>query len=230
MRTLASLPGLAAAAVLLSSCQTSSTPAHMQTHYQRVGAVQSGVVNGDLAQAKDAARWVAEHERIEGLPATGAPFVTQMQTAAAEVARAGTTAEAALATARMGATCGSCHRATNANYRVAVITQPERSPSAATSRMLGHYWAADRMWEGLVVPSDTSWQAGAHLLADPARYENLLSVPAARASEVQALAAQLRTLGQRAAAASGQADRSAIYGEVLATCNGCHQMLNVRVR
>lgn len=230
MRIIFSIPGIACAAILVSSCHSGGTPQHMQSHYQRVGVVQSSVVVGDLAQAKDAARWVAEHERLESVPQNAMTYVEQMQAAAGEVAQAGTTPEAALATARMGATCGNCHRATNAGYRVAVITQPEQSPSAATTRMLGHFWAADRLWDGLVVPSDTSWTAGARVLADPARYESLLNAPSARQADVLTLATQLRTLGTRAMAASGQAERSTIYGEMLATCNGCHQLLSVRVR
>jgi cytochrome c553 len=151
-----------------------------------------------------------------------------MRTAAGDVARAGTLPDAALATGRMGATCGSCHQATRAGVRIPVVTTPEAGASTPSSRMRAHYWAADRMWEGLIGPSDEAWLAGARILADTAAWTASLAT-AARAADARVLAAQLQVLGRRALAASGQTDRAAIHGEALATCSGCHSLLNVQV-
>jgi hypothetical protein len=228
MPNLAQFTGLAAAAVLLS-CRAANPSDHMRAHYQRAGVVQAKVVRGDLVQAKDAARWVAEHEQATGMPPAAAPFVGQMRDAAGEVARAGTLSEAALATGRMGATCGSCHQATNAGVRIAVVTAPEQGAGPASGRMKAHYWGAERLWDGLVGPSDESWLAGAGAIADSAGWNAVFALTGARATDARVLAGQLQTLGRRALAARGQGDRAAIHGEVLATCNGCHSLLNVQV-
>jgi cytochrome c553 len=96
--------------------------------------------------------------------------------------------------------------------------------------MLQHFWGADRMWDGLIAPSDTSWRAGAQALADPAAYEPLLGAAGTRQGDAQTLAASLRALGARASGAASQDEREAVYGEVLATCTGCHQLLGVTIR
>jgi hypothetical protein len=86
------------------------------------------------------------------------------------------------------------------------------------------------MWEGLIGPSDAAWNSGAQLLAESSGYVNQMgAVSVTRARDVENLAGQLRALGQRGRAVTSQNDRAAVYGEVLATCNGCHQLANVDI-
>jgi cytochrome c553 len=202
----------------------------MWTHYQRVGAAQSSVVLGDLDGVRASARWLAGHADTAGMPPAALPWASRMQAVARDGGEAGSLQDAAFVVARMGATCGSCHVAAVAGPRIAVITQPESSPAAVTDRMLQHFWGADRMWDGLVAPSDTSWRAGAQALADPAAYEPLLGAVATRLDDARSLAASLRALGVRAERAASQAEREAVYGDVLAACTGCHQLLGVTIR
>jgi cytochrome c553 len=202
----------------------------MWTHYQRVGVAQSDVILGDLDGVRGAARWLAAHADTAGLPARALPWADSLRAVARDAARAASLRDAALAVSRMGATCGSCHLASGAGPRIAVVSRPESSAVAVTDRMLQHFWGADRLWDGLVAPSDTSWREGARALADPASYEPLLGAAGERAGDARVRAAALRALGARAIGAATQDARAQVYGEVLATCVECHQLLGVAIR
>jgi cytochrome c553 len=199
----------------------------MWTHFQRVGEVQSAVIRGDLAGTRSAATWIADHEEVQGLPAASAPFVTEMKGYAQEVAQAEHVLEAALGTGRMASACGSCHRSAEKGPRFNVVSRPETGTGPVTTQMLKHIWAADRMWDGLIGPSDSSWTAGAIAMADITEYERGLSATSGNADDVRALARRARDLSTRAAMASTQNARGEIYGEFLATCAACHQMMGV---
>jgi cytochrome c553 len=93
--------------------------------------------------------------------------------------------------------------------------------------MLGHLWGADRMWEGLIVPSDVSWNNGvAKLAGDPLQPESL-SDHAEYADDLQAQALRVHELAAQGREAAGQEERALIYGEFIATCAECHQMLGI---
>ena len=88
--------------------------------------------------------------------------------------------------------------------------------------MVRHIWAADRMWEGLVGPSEEAWLAGAEALSEtgPALAEAFrASLPAGVLAgfleEVNALANQAITSNERG-------ERPGIYGRILDACHRCH--------
>ena len=90
--------------------------------------------------------------------------------------------------------------------------------------MARHQWAADRLWEGLIAPSDQSWLNAA---------EVLLEVPLALAGtqgteQTRALTERVHSLGHQARSAARSSDRVRIYGEILGTCADCHQRLRVQ--
>jgi hypothetical protein len=71
----------------------------------------------------------------------------------------------AAATGQMRGTCGSCHTASNSGPRVRIGGDPPTGVGELANRMIEHLWDADRILEGLIGPSDTSWNAGATGLA-----------------------------------------------------------------
>jgi cytochrome c553 len=84
-----------------------------------------------------------------------------------------------------------------------------------------HAWAADRMWEGLIAPSDAAWHEGVSELA---------TVPSKAPKEQPALAPEfvrelreVRALGAEARRAHDASGRAALYARVLTTCAGCHE-------
>jgi cytochrome c553 len=122
---------------------------------------------------------------------------------------------------RMAIACGQCHEATAGGPRFVVTAGPAQgSPTA--QQMIFHLWAADRMWEGLVGPSEKSWVAGAEALRDAWDTSPLL-LPASSTADGQALpVAEMRRLAQEALSATPAEARATVYGKVLTTCKGCH--------
>lgn len=90
-------------------------------------------------------------------------------------------------------------------------------------RMDRHALAAELMWEGLIAPSDSAWQAGA---------TELLQAPVAAPSSQPALSKDVaaglrgvRQLALRASKASSADEREVVYSELLSACSDCHQRL-----
>jgi mono/diheme cytochrome c family protein len=198
----------------------------MQEHFAQAKAIQEGVINGDLEAVKTAAQWVAEHQTPEGLPEGWEPYVAAMKEAAQEAAAATEVSAAAMPAATIAENCGSCHLAVGARPLRVLPPEPPQDP-ATVPHMLGHLWGADRMWEGLIVPSDVSWSNGvAPLAGDPLQPESLTD-HAEYADSVRALALRVHELAAEGRTAEGQEARAVIYGEFIATCAECHQMLGI---
>src|SRR5262245_53079650 len=74
----------------------------------------------------------------------------------------------ALALANTAAVCGQCHAAAGSgpSFPEADDADAELGLSDTLGdRMERHAWAANRMWEGLIAPSDSAWRAGSAELA-----------------------------------------------------------------
>jgi len=200
--------------------------AHMQEHFTQAKAIQEAVIDGDLEGLKTAAEWLASHEAAEGLPDGWEPYITEMQSAARRALEATDVNVAALAAATIAENCGSCHLAVGARPLLVLGSEVPQDP-ATVPHMLGHLWGADRMWEGLIVPSDVSWANGvAPLAGDPLQPESL-SDHAEYADDLRALAIRVHELAAAGRDAEGQEARATIYGEFIATCAECHQMLGI---
>lgn len=197
------------------------------THYEGVDALQRALIGGDLSGTRAQALRVAASPPVAGLPDYAAQYVTAMQSYATAVAEAPDIPEAAVATARMGAMCGVCHAAVERGPRTTVTAGPMPSDSVR-SQMALHLWSLQRMWDGLVIPSDRAWTHGALGLNSAPHYQHHVARNGVSGEAADTLAARLFALGQRAALA-GHNDRVTIYGEFLATCASCHQRYRVRL-
>jgi cytochrome c553 len=215
--------------LLLTACARQPGRSRMWAHYQRVGAVQSAVVAGDLHIAQAAAYWVARNRLTENLPEHAGPYVESMRTAARAVANAPSLDEAAIATARMGAACGACHTALQRGPHFAAgPNAPPPSDTSVADQMTLHLWVLARMWDGLTGPSDGSWTHGALALNATPRYQSHITRAVRERAIGDSLARRLYVLGQQAVMA-GPGDRVVIYGELLGTCARCHQHYRVRL-
>ena len=194
----------------------------MAEHFSRAASVKNAVIAGDLQASKEDAEWMAKHELSRSLPDRWRPHVQAMQAAAQRVVDATDTATAARATADMGQACGSCHRALGGpKFQVG---SPPAEGSGAAIQMMRHEWAVDRMWEGLIGPSDAAWVKGSEALGGAILIKKALekSVP----PEVESLARKIRDLGEKSRSAAPE-ERAALYGEFLGTCAECHSKLGV---
>ncbi len=200
--------------------------AHMQEHFIQAKAIQEAVIDGDLEGLRSAAQWVADHQAAEGLPEGWEPYIAEIQSAARQALEATDVSTAATAAATIAENCGSCHLAVDARPLLVLGSEPPQDP-ATVPHMLGHLWGADRMWEGLIVPSDVSWANGvAPLAGDPLQPEHLPEM-AEYTDDVRTLAIRVHELAAQGRGAEGQEARAVIYGEFIATCADCHQMLGI---
>lgn len=193
---------------------------HMADHYIRALDVQRAIIAGDLEGAREPATWIAEHATPRSMPKDWGPFTVAMQGAARKVNEAQTLEEAAQHAAEMGKVCGECHAATGAEVPIAAKLDPPKDKDPK-SHMKRHHWAADRLWDGLTVPSNEAWEAGAYMLAEAPLHTIDTE------SEVMKIAEETHALGEKAVAEDNPNARAQILGQFLADCASCHTKLGV---
>ena len=211
-------------AALVASAQDVTIVEHMHDHYDAVLKIQSAIIAGSLEDAREPARWLAEHEAPAGLPARWEEFVNAMRTAARDTLNAQDVVSAASATSHLGLVCGDCHVTNNVSVEFESVDRP---PDTGDPRahMLRHRWAADRMWEGLIGPSDVSWSRGANLLFESPMKPEALGGDAGDEALI-GMSRRIHQLAANATAVSDYAERAGIYAEFLANCAACHQALH----
>ena len=204
--------------------ETLTLGARMHEHDAHGVAMRDAVAHADLDAARREATVLAEL-RVEGVadPAWRAQLGA-MNAAAGRVARAKALSEASSGVAEVARTCGDCHRLGGPSP--STIEPPEYEPGVVAG-MKRHEWAVARLWDGLVIPSDRAWRAGARVLRDaPLRPERLTPgsnpVPAIGELAIAVLATSVHDLGERATVTDASVDRGAVYGELMTTCAACH--------
>lgn len=192
---------------------------HMRDHLAVVARAQEAVVRGQLEEARVQARWLAAQPAHVELDGSAAELATLRAAAEALVAAPDLTA-AATAMARLGGACAACHEARGTMVAFTWEPPPDEDPSLAR-QMLRHQWAAARLWQGVVGPSATLWREGATMLSG-LRLDVGPLASGADADAVKRAVARLRTLASQAARATDTPGRTALYGELLDACVGCH--------
>lgn len=192
---------------------------HMAFHFSEIGRVQAALVRGDLEAAREPARAIWLQTDHPDLPRGVDSPVHDLRRSAHRTASATTLEEAARATGEMGAACARCHHAAGTGPALA-----QEFPPLGTSevdRMARHRWAADRMWEGIIGDDDQVWLAGAQALTD----SPLVPASCPDCAAVQDLARDVHDLGMEARRVDRLQARAGLYGRLLTTCSGCHELL-----
>lgn len=211
------------ASAIVHPADAATLKQHMREHFATVSDLQRAIARGHLDAAKEDARWIAEHEEAPQL-AEWTPFVDEMKKAARDVAAAQDLPSAAAVASRLGRACSRCHEKT----RAVVAFAWEEPPADATSlqaQMKRHQWAAARLWQGLVGPSDDMWREGAQVLASTQLDTFAATGSSAPRGDVSALATRVRELATSASKIQDKDERATIYGELLSTCAGCHSLV-----
>lgn len=196
---------------------------HMDEHYAKAEDMQTAVVLGDLAGARESARWIAEHQETAGLPPSGQASVAEMKKAARAVAEASDVKAAAAGSAQMAVACGTCHASTNARPTFPQSNAPV-SQRRAMGHMLDHKRAVDLMYRGLVEPSDAAWNDGAKALkAAPLKLEYIRS-PSKSPKEAAQFEAETHAIAEKAGAATRPEDRAKVYADLVGGCAECHAL------
>ena len=197
----------------------------MYSHFAAAGDIHAAVVAGDLGEVKEPAAWLAGHD-IPRLPAGSEDYLAELQGFARQVEDASDLEGAAYATGGIVKTCGSCHQKNIAEP----LTKWTGSPQPGwglNAHMTRHAWAAERMWEGLVLPSNEKWDQGAKALKEsPLKPEVAAggSEDVAVLKEVELLEKRCHGIGAKARAATDATERATLYGELLTTCAYCHKL------
>ena len=206
---------------------TPTLPVHMQDHFTQAAKARDAIIAGDLTAMREPAKWLAEHEVSDTLPENWKPHVEDMQNAGELALQAETLDAAAIAISHMAQACGECHQALGGPKFTG--QSPAGEESSTVADMQRHRWAAERMWEGLIGPSQVAWDAGVAALVDAPLHPEAMGEKALP-EEVQALAKQAHEAAKQGQTAQGLEAQATQYAEFLSTCAGCHSALGVQVK
>lgn len=184
----------------------------MSEHYMDVWAIKDAIVDGEVDTVAELAERLADREREADHPASWRPHVRHVVDHAEALVDTAPLDVAAAVVAELGGACGGCHRDLAIEVAFDDTVEPEPDDTAA-GLMRRHQWAVDRMWEGLVGPSDWAWTHGASLIAE---------APGCAESPDAPGCAEIATLGPDASAATDATSRVEVYGKLLGTCAACH--------
>jgi hypothetical protein len=197
---------------------------HMHGHLDQVSAAKAGVIAGDLQAARDAAEWLAEHDEPTGMPDAWAPYLDDMRQHARVAANAQDLETAAVAVSEIARACGDCHRATGFDVAFGFDQRPPADVQNVMTQMQRHLWAADRMWEGLIGPSNQAWKSGTEMLAEVQLSSEQVSDDPASAAQVDPLIKRIHAIGTEGSQAESSPSRAGLYGEFLSQCANCHRV------
>jgi hypothetical protein len=195
---------------------------HMRAHFAAASAIQRATVSGQLEQAKQEATWLLAHDEPSQL-ASWTPYVDEMKSSARAILDAPDLTSAAVGVSQLGRVCSRCHQATNAVVSFAWEESPPDSPLLAV-QMSRHEWAAARLWEGLVAPSNDVWREGAAVMAS-SRLDVLATSSGTSPSAVLTFSERVHELATSGGTIDEPEARATLYGKLLTTCVACHALV-----
>lgn len=196
---------------------------HMHEHLTYITTIKAFITMGLLEGTRQPANWLATHETLADLPKSYEPFVTFMRSSARQVEEAEDLETAANAVSLMAQNCGNCHRAMHLDVEFGFDALPAQWSDSET-HMQRHQWAMDRLWEGLIGPSDAAWVRGTRMLSEEPLHaaEVSDSVTVTEADTLESIAREVHELGKAGAGLTNLSDRSQVYGRILGLCADCH--------
>ncbi|MCB9759940.1 MAG: hypothetical protein H6739_08920 [Alphaproteobacteria bacterium] len=199
---------------------------HMTEHFAHLDAARWGFVMGDQAMAARELDWIFSHNNAEDLPEGWHERVADMRRAASAARDAEDLQGTAAGIAALGASCGSCHAWAGAEVVLPEGPPPPWGEPGLQGHMARHRWAVDRLWQGLLGPSDDAWAAGLVGLQEmPLGTSDLAGDAEELAHESQALADRVHELSEAGGQAADLDARAKVYGELLEVCADCHKQV-----
>jgi len=212
--------------VTLTSARGPELPtlkARMRDHDRHGAAMRDAVARASLDDARREGKVLAELRIEGGIEPSWRKHLDAMNAAAQTVADAKDLTGASVGLAAVARACGDCHASLGGPGPV--VGDPPGEGSGVGIRMARHQWAAARLWDGLAVPSEDAWKAGARVLTDAPLEPDTLTPGKSPAPAIGGLASAVHDLGRRARAVETAVDRGAVFGELMATCGACHNRL-----
>jgi len=216
------LPALAQA---VSGEQMTMVADNMHEQLTRIGVIKAAIVAGRLADVREPAIWLADHKTVVGLPADFEPHIAQMRSFARHVIEAKDLQTAGIAVSQMAKTCGSCHLVNGVELEFGFDQTPRQDMEDVVTHMQRHQWAADRLWEGLIGPSDSAWNRGVDMLIEAPLDSEDVTLTEEHFEKIAGIGRRIHALGGIGTETTTPDSRSELYGEVLGLCASCHQLL-----
>jgi len=201
--------------------------AHMHEHLDRIGEIKAAIIAGDLEAARIPAAWLADHDAVAGLPAGWDAYLARMRNHAAAVVEAADFESAAIQLSMIAQACGECHVQNNSEVTFGFDQKPRDELDGRRTHMQRHLWGIDRMWDGLVGPSDLAWNRGSDFLIDIPLSPEELPDDTAEVDGIGDMAIRVHVLGGEGTQIKSAAGRSRLFGELLGLCGSCHSRLQV---
>ena len=198
---------------------------HMHEHLTRISTIKSAIVAGKLENVREAATWLADHETAADLRTEFESYIILMRSHARHVIEAEDLACAAESVSEMAKTCGNCHLVNDVKPQFSYDRRPREDLEDVVTHMQRHLWATDRLWEGLIGPSDTAWNRGADMLIDAPLLPSDVTSATDNAAEIARIARRIHALGGIGTETKTPDARSELYAEVLGLCASCHTLL-----
>jgi len=192
---------------------------HMKEHFARVKAVRDAVISGDFEATRAPSRWLAEHGAPKNIPDPWIPLVTDFRVMSGGLQDATGIEGVALALGPLARACGSCHLDLKANIKYSLPDSP--TGDSFRDSMARHRWAANLLWDAVVIPSNEAWTRGAEHFATT-------KLAPEKAAGIDELVENALFLGKKAVKTTDPTARGNVYGELLATCSACHELTGVK--
>jgi cytochrome c553 len=192
----------------------------MRAHFKDALLIREAVIAGTPEQAANPATVLALIEDLDTLPPGWRDFVARMQQDARRITDSTSSAQAAAAAADLGVACGLCHQQHGGPK--AAVESPPTEGTQLEARMKRHVWAADRLWEGLMIPSNDAWIAGTKALSTSPFPPEVLKEGGVNA---RSAASEFAKIVGRAPTKKKLEERAALYAELLVTCGNCHRAM-----
>jgi len=200
---------------------------HMRGHLGDLRTIERYLIAGKLEDAQATAFMLTKPANDPGLE-PWAPQADRLVKAAQALVDAKTIDDGCRRVARVAEACAECHLKTQTTPIFAEATPPPADDGSPITRMARHQWAVDRLWEAMIAGTDAPWVAGLDVLAaSPLPFTTLTDAPAF-AARLQQLASD--ALSRHRNQTESLDDRTAMYGDMLVTCAGCHKSLQEGAR
>ncbi|CAN5807508.1 hypothetical protein BH11MYX4_BH11MYX4_00980 [soil metagenome] len=216
------------AAASATSAQTPTVAAKMAEHFTSSAALRDSLIKGDLGAFRAAAATLSDKELSANVSDTWKPHLEGMRMAAKRARDAKTIDTGAQALADVGRACAGCHEKLGGPKLT--VGAPPAPGSGAKPHMARHHWAAARMWEGLMAPSQEAWTKGTEVFTDAPLQEEAIAGAKSVPPEVGELAKRAHAFGQQAHSAKDAPARAKAVADVYGTCVGCHAKLSVTIK
>ncbi|HSN30942.1 MAG TPA: hypothetical protein VLT45_31870 [Kofleriaceae bacterium] len=174
---------------------------HMQRHFSDLRDIERMLLAGRLDDARARAFLLTKTESDRGLDVFDQQSLAVSRAAAALVA-APSIPDACRLEAQVAAKCAGCH------VFVPKVLPLPAVPITPDAQMARHAWAADRLWEGVVLADARRWRAGLDVFA------------LTGTDRIQQLARD--ALGSLEMHQDTIETRATTYGELLVACANCH--------